>query len=101
MSYGCKCQCESFRDHIGNGPYIAAEATPTKRQDVLNSVKTEKRWAKENEAFKRLAKEGYTLPRLTGADQIEKKATTEIELKHGKLYGASAAVMERADKGDL
>jgi hypothetical protein len=72
--YNCKCKCETFRDHVGTGPYISGSATPTRGGgDVKEKLDTEKRWHKENDAFKRLAKQGHVLPHLNGADQIERE----------------------------
>lgn len=100
--YNCKCRCENFKEHVGTGPYISGSATPTRKSgnDVKYNLETEKRWHRENDAFKRLAKQGHVLPHLNGADKIESRATTELELKHGKLYGDKAPLMEKIAKDE-
>jgi hypothetical protein len=98
----CKPQCETFRQHVGTGPYISGAATPTQHGEVRKNLDTEKRWHKENDAYTRLWKQGYSLPHLHGADHIERHATTEIELKQGKILGEKKAKLtEKALAGEF
>jgi len=62
---------------------------------------TYKQWEADGDAYFRLAKDGYELPNLDGAAEIEKKATTKIELEHGKLYGKQATTMQRMNDGEF
>lgn len=102
MAYSCNCKrgCQTFREHVGNGPMIDGKAMPT-RSRAANLQKTEDQWEADGAAYKRLDQQGYQLQKLDGAADLEKKATTQVELQHGKLYGKNAKLMQAAANGDL
>lgn len=73
------------------------------RSNINKYSSTEKQWQKDADAYKRLDKnEGVQLKSMTGAAEIEAKATTRVELEHGRLYGEQAKNMQLvADGGTL
>ena len=79
MSHNCKCNCATFREHVGNGPYIASSAAPTHRQDA-------NQWDRDTAAYTELKKQGIQPKSTTGAAELAKKATTRLEIERGRLY---------------
>lgn len=103
MTYCTDCprRCKTFREHVGNGPFISGAATPS-RSNVSRYAKTEAQWQADEAAYRRLAKDGHELSIADGAAEIEKRATQPIELEHGKVYGEQrAAKMQRVANGEF
>lgn len=82
-SHGC---CASNRDHWLSVS-VAPSATPTRaggaRAAGVNA--TERRWAKDHAAYRRLVADGVQPATLDGAAHLETRADTAIEIETGHL----------------
>ena len=67
---------------------ISPSATPTRNRgaEVATVGKTESRWAKDHDAYRRLRKDGLQPKALDGAANIEARANTADEVTMGHLF---------------
>jgi hypothetical protein len=86
VSYGCKCKCATFKEHIGSGPFIASSARPT-RSNVAHQNAVEAQWARDMPAYKRLREEGLQPKHIDGSAALERDARDPIEITDGRTYG--------------
>ena len=72
----------------------APSAMPTRsggaRAVEINA--TDKRWTTDMDAYKRLRRDGLQPPRIDGAADIEREATTVTQVEHGLKNPITAAV---------
>jgi hypothetical protein len=94
MSYGCKCECQDFREHA-LGVSFAASAMPTRRGEAARISATESQWAKDGDAYKRLRRQGLQPKDVDGAAQLEKHATDKLEIERGKIYGETGVRLRK------
>ena len=64
----------SYRAHL-LGIKIAANATPTRKPEVVQTGVREKRWVRDIDAYKRLHQQGYRPPQIDGSRLRERTAT--------------------------
>lgn len=64
---------------------VSAAATPTRTPHAAQSIKTEKRWERDHEAFKTLYKQGYDVPSLDGAACRADNAKTDTDIEQGHV----------------
>ena len=98
MSYGCDCnpECETFRDHVGNGPYVSAAATPSRHQEEADTIAREKRWRPDMDAYQRLRREGLQPKTVVGSAALERDATDPLEIKRGQVFGKDLPAIKAA-----
>jgi hypothetical protein len=53
--------------------------------------KAEKRWEKEHAAYRRLRKDGLQPKSLSGADELEQRAESKLEVEMGKVFDGKKA----------
>lgn len=84
--YGCKCHCSTFREHIGNGPYIASAARPTRAGSagVHQANIGEKYMNRDKATYKLLREQGIQPEKLRGIHEIATKAKDVMEIEHGE-----------------
>lgn len=76
-SRGC---CDTQREHyLSVG--LSATCTPTRSGRVLQQMDSDKRFAKDGPAYKRLRKEGLQPERIDGCAEIEAKAETKAQVE--------------------
>lgn len=97
MSYGCKCGCETFKEHIGNGPFIASAARPTSPSAVKTNraITGEKYFAKDRDAYKAMKEQGIQPERLRGAHIMADQAKDKFEIESGELMDAKQVKIEK------
>ena len=73
---------------------LAPSATPSRAGGAFaaENVAKEKRWQTDHAAYRRLVKNGLQPKVLDGAAELEKRATTEVEVEHG--LGAPSLLAE-------
>lgn len=85
-TYGCSCNCATFREHVGNGPYIGAAARPTRDNNVQAVTDREAQLTKDLPAYKRLRQDGLQPKHVGGSADLEKRATDSFEVETGHIY---------------
>lgn len=93
MTCGHSCACPSYRDHVGSVS-IAPSATPSRNggRHALITNETEKGWAEDHAAYRRMVKNGLQPAVLDGAAHMERHANHAAEVEHG--LGAPANYKE-------
>lgn len=86
MTYGCKCNCENFREHA-LGVSFAPSAMPSRNKgsDVAHSNKREKEMHQDHDAYKRLRSDGLQPKSVRGVARVERYADDAREVTEGKL----------------
>jgi len=101
--YGCKCGCNSFKEHIGDGPFIAAAARPTSGKSLgVHSANVGEKWLeKDKAAFKSMRQQGIQPEKLRGAHEMMTKAKDVHEIESGQLMSKKQAKIEKEVKAQL
>ena len=79
--FGCKIKSVS----------VAASAMPTRSPEAARIYKADKRLDKDRSAFKALTDEGIQPARLTGAAELQNRASTKREIETGKILPKAIA----------
>lgn len=88
--HGC---CDTYREHLLSIA-VAPSATPSRNggRHALITNETEKEWARDHAAYRRMVKDGLQPAVLDGAAHMERHATSAAEIEHG--LGAPANYKE-------
>ena len=79
-----KCGCgRPARMMLGQGMYIAAAATPNKRQNVLTIEQREKNWDRDIPAYKRMRARGLQPVGVDGAAAVEDTVGDQDDIDYG------------------
>lgn len=71
----------SYRDHL-LGISISAAAMPTRTgEDTLGTMVREKRWQRDEDAYRRLRKDGLQPPRVDGSALRERQGKTAYDIE--------------------
>lgn len=73
--FGCKVASTSF----------GSNSTTTRGAVVADTNKKERGWQKDMPAYKRLRADGLQPRQIDGCAEIEKKATTTVEVETGRV----------------
>jgi hypothetical protein len=95
MTYSCKCQCSSFREHA-LGITFSSTAMPTRRPQVVETADTERRWDKDMPAYKRLRDDNLQPRHIDGSAELEARATDSIEVNKGHVFGKHLSLVKDA-----
>lgn len=98
--YGCKCGCADFKEHIGDGPYIAAAARPTSpaAQKTEFANVGEKHLVKDRDTYKELRSQGIQPERLRGVHSLAARAKDTHEIEQGQLMDKEQIRVEKEVK---
>lgn len=66
-------------------PYIAAAATPSKRQRVTQAAKADSQLGDDRDAYRRMRRGGYQPRTIDGSAEMEQRAESQMELDMGKI----------------
>ncbi len=94
--YGCKCNCDTFREHIGNGPALSMSITPTRSgaAKVREVNEREATWDKDHAAYRRMRREGLQPKHLAGSADLEREARDPVEITDGRIYGKKLGLVK-------
>lgn len=81
--FGCKAASIRF----------SGELTPNRTPEVVQQREFEKRMSRDNDAYRRLRREGYQPKAVQGAADVEQFATSRFEVESG--YRLSSAKVGR------
>lgn len=84
MSCGKPCACDTYLAHI-RSVSVAPSATPSRNggHHAMVANETEKGWAEDHAAYRRMVKNGLQPAVLDGAAHMESHATSAAEVEHG------------------
>lgn len=102
-NYNCKCNCDSFKEHIGDGPFIAAAARPTSGKALgVHSANVGEKWLeKDKKAYKDMKDQGIQPEKLRGAHNLAMRASDRHEIESGELMDKKQVKIEKEVKESL
>jgi hypothetical protein len=98
--------CECFRCHVA-GINIGAAALPTRKPGIISKTEFAQKATKDNEAYRRLRREGYQPRGVKNAAIAEATAESRFELETGYRLSSSGVgnkfdeVQDSIHKGEI
>lgn len=89
----CKgsCKCDTYAEHL-NGVRFSFKNLPGGVKD------NDSRWAKDNDAYQRMRKQGLQPQHVENAAELEQRANEPIEIERHTIFGKDAKKWEAAHK---